>query len=239
MRWPIPKSAKDVQQFHGLAGYYRRFVRDFTTVAKPLHRLTENTTRFELMRKLMRVTQDWESCPNSMKLKTNMWLHTPAEPSARPSEEIVSLVMNCLLWWPSFNIFVSLGETVYSRVATDTHTGQVHVLLFIVPVLQAAVVCWVSHVLWYKLTQCAHVLSCQMRCRRTRTNGIPPSVEWVSRAVECLGIPYISSTGSFEHKVKGGKCCGRMDTCVIGHANWPHIVFPTFQIVFHTCWQVV
>ena len=48
----------------------------------------------------------------------------------------------------------------------------------------STVVCWVSHVLWYKLTQCAHVLSCQMRCRRKNTNnGIPPSVEWVSRVV--------------------------------------------------------
>ena len=47
VRWPTPKSAKDAQQFLGLAGYYRRFVRDFATIAKPLHRLTEKTTQFE------------------------------------------------------------------------------------------------------------------------------------------------------------------------------------------------
>ena len=46
-KWPIPQSAKDVQQFLGLAGYYRRFVRDFTAIAKPLHCLTEKTARFE------------------------------------------------------------------------------------------------------------------------------------------------------------------------------------------------
>ena len=45
--WPIPQSAKDVQKFLGLASYYRRFVRDFATIAKPLHRLTEKTATFE------------------------------------------------------------------------------------------------------------------------------------------------------------------------------------------------
>ena len=39
--WPIPHSAHSVQQFLGFANYYRRFIRDFSTIAKPLHRLTE------------------------------------------------------------------------------------------------------------------------------------------------------------------------------------------------------
>jgi hypothetical protein len=45
--WPQPKTRKEVQQFLGLANYYRRFVQDFATTAKPLHRLTENTAPFE------------------------------------------------------------------------------------------------------------------------------------------------------------------------------------------------
>ena len=45
--WPVPMSKRDVQQFLGLANYYRRFVKDFTTVAKPLHHLTEKTAKFE------------------------------------------------------------------------------------------------------------------------------------------------------------------------------------------------
>ena len=39
--WPTPTNAGELQSFLGLAGYYRRFVRDFATVASPLHRLTE------------------------------------------------------------------------------------------------------------------------------------------------------------------------------------------------------
>lgn len=46
-QWPIPKTRKEVQQFLGLANYYRRFVKDFATIAKPLHRLTEKTAKFE------------------------------------------------------------------------------------------------------------------------------------------------------------------------------------------------
>ena len=45
-QWPIPTSRKEVQQFLGLANYYRRFVKDFATIAKPLHRLTERNVQF-------------------------------------------------------------------------------------------------------------------------------------------------------------------------------------------------
>jgi hypothetical protein len=34
--WPIPRSARAVRGFLGLAGYYRRFIKDFGTIAAPL-----------------------------------------------------------------------------------------------------------------------------------------------------------------------------------------------------------
>jgi len=46
-QWPIPTSRREVQQFLGLANYYRRFVKDFASIAKPLHRLTEKTAKFD------------------------------------------------------------------------------------------------------------------------------------------------------------------------------------------------
>ena len=45
--WPVPTSKREVQQFLGLANYYRRFVKNFATIAKPLHHLTEKTAKFE------------------------------------------------------------------------------------------------------------------------------------------------------------------------------------------------
>ena len=37
--FPVPKTLKNVREFVGLTGYYRRFVKDFARIAKPLHRL--------------------------------------------------------------------------------------------------------------------------------------------------------------------------------------------------------
>lgn len=34
--WPIPKSIHDVRSFHGLASFYRRFIKNFSSVAAPL-----------------------------------------------------------------------------------------------------------------------------------------------------------------------------------------------------------
>ncbi len=45
--WPIPANKKEVQQFLGLVNYYRRFIADFSKIAKPLHRLTEKTSEFD------------------------------------------------------------------------------------------------------------------------------------------------------------------------------------------------
>ena len=45
--WPQPTSGKEVHQFLGLANYYRRFVKDFATIARPLHKLTEKIAKFQ------------------------------------------------------------------------------------------------------------------------------------------------------------------------------------------------
>ena len=47
IEWPVPKSMKDVQKFLGLANYYRRFVKDFAMIAKPLHEMTRKGKKWE------------------------------------------------------------------------------------------------------------------------------------------------------------------------------------------------
>ena len=46
-KWPTTQNRKEVQQFLGLANYYRRFVKDFALISKPLQRLTEKYAPFE------------------------------------------------------------------------------------------------------------------------------------------------------------------------------------------------
>ena len=40
-QYPVPKSVTEVKSFLGLCSYYRRYVRDFAAIARPLHQLTE------------------------------------------------------------------------------------------------------------------------------------------------------------------------------------------------------
>ena len=44
--WPMPANMKNVRSFLGLAGYYRKFVMDYTTTAEPLINLTRKHANF-------------------------------------------------------------------------------------------------------------------------------------------------------------------------------------------------
>ena len=44
--WPTPTDVTEVKSFLGLCSYYRRFIKDFATIAKPLFRLTEKHVPF-------------------------------------------------------------------------------------------------------------------------------------------------------------------------------------------------
>jgi hypothetical protein len=45
--WPRPQNIKDVQSFLGFANFYRRFIKGFGTVARPLHSLTRKGSTWD------------------------------------------------------------------------------------------------------------------------------------------------------------------------------------------------
>jgi len=44
--WPIPRTKKQVRSFLGFCSYYRKFVKGFSLIAKPLFSLTEDSVKF-------------------------------------------------------------------------------------------------------------------------------------------------------------------------------------------------
>lgn len=44
--WPVPSNTSEIRSFLGLCGYYRKFIKDFSKIAKCLHKLTEKGRPF-------------------------------------------------------------------------------------------------------------------------------------------------------------------------------------------------
>jgi hypothetical protein len=62
--WPLPTTVTQVRSFLGLAGFYRCFVRDFSTIAAPLHGLTKNGVPFR-----------WDQHNNKLLMLSSQSLH--------------------------------------------------------------------------------------------------------------------------------------------------------------------
>ncbi|XP_036142141.1 uncharacterized protein LOC118645372 [Monomorium pharaonis] len=45
--YPVPRNPKEIKQFLGLVGYYRKFIKDFSMIAKPLTRLLQKSSTFQ------------------------------------------------------------------------------------------------------------------------------------------------------------------------------------------------
>jgi len=46
LSWPVPKNVKDVRKFLGLTNYYKRFIKDFARVARPMNMLTRKDVKW-------------------------------------------------------------------------------------------------------------------------------------------------------------------------------------------------
>ncbi|MBW0555646.1 hypothetical protein O181_095361 [Austropuccinia psidii MF-1] len=45
---PMPQNKKEIQSFLGFSGYYRQYIKDFASIARPLYKLCDKDTVFEM-----------------------------------------------------------------------------------------------------------------------------------------------------------------------------------------------
>ncbi|GBG73319.1 hypothetical protein CBR_g13038 [Chara braunii] len=73
--WPTPRTLTELRSFLGLANYYRKFVRNFSTIAAPLHRLLKKETIWK-----------WDKdCTSAMKKLKQALIEYPVLKVADPS----------------------------------------------------------------------------------------------------------------------------------------------------------
>ena len=70
--WPRPRTVQEVRQFLGFAGFYRRFIKNFSRIARPLHDLTKSDPSISKV--------------DSADAKTKSKLHQQTRKKALPAE---------------------------------------------------------------------------------------------------------------------------------------------------------
>lgn len=99
--WPVPSTVKQIQSFLGFGNFYRRFIKDFSTVARPLYDLTKKGIQW-----------NWtESCQKAFKeLKT-----------AFTSSPVLIMPNTIKLFRIEANASNFATEAVLSQIGEDGH----------------------------------------------------------------------------------------------------------------------
>ena len=58
--WPVPKNSDDVRSFLGFAGYYRKFVKDFAKIARPLYDVMTHPVSSKKRKRKPVIKPSWE-----------------------------------------------------------------------------------------------------------------------------------------------------------------------------------
>ena len=85
--WPTPKNATDVRSFLGLAGYYRKFIQDFSKIAAPLTQLTKKNQSFVWDGEKRELTLQWNSSRLELTLVYEAAISAPLWQEGTPYED--------------------------------------------------------------------------------------------------------------------------------------------------------
>ena len=88
LEWETAQTVKEVRSFLGLAGYYRRFIENFSKIAKPLTSLLEKNAAFIW-------TDERQMTFDELKKRLTM---APVLTQPRPSFEASQYTVNLFVW---------------------------------------------------------------------------------------------------------------------------------------------
>lgn len=60
--WPLPMNASEVRSFVGICSYYRGFIKEFSSIAKSLFKLTEKGREFKWSNECQAAFEELERC---------------------------------------------------------------------------------------------------------------------------------------------------------------------------------
>ena len=133
---PPPKTPKEVRQFLGLVGYYRKFVPKFAYIARPLTNLTKQDVKFEWL----------EKCQKTFQLLKDMLLKEPVLKYPDPSK--------------SYTLFTDASKYAWACVLTQEYEhefdGKVRKILH--PITYVSGLFKGSQVNWATLTKEAYAI---------------------------------------------------------------------------------
>jgi len=115
LSWPEPRNVKDVRKFLGLANYYRRFIKDFTQVARPMNMLMRKDIKWKWRREQQKTFNELKRI-----FTTRLVLAAPdldkefrveADALNYTTREVLLIKCSDEIWRPVAFIFKSLSDT--------------------------------------------------------------------------------------------------------------------------------
>jgi len=123
LKWPRPKTVKEVQKFLGLANYYRRFVKDFAKIAKPMHRLVRKDEKWswgkEQEKAFKQLKQMFMTQPVLVALDLDKKMRVEADTSEYATGGVLSMKCKDKKWRPVAFISKSLNEAEWNYEIHD------------------------------------------------------------------------------------------------------------------------
>jgi len=113
--WPKPKNMKDVRKFLGLANYYRRFIKDFARVARPMNMLMRKDEKWqwgeEQQKAFNELKQVFMTKPVLVASDLDKEFRVEADVSNYATEGVLSIKCSDKKWRPVTFISKSLSDT--------------------------------------------------------------------------------------------------------------------------------